>query len=207
MDDVRRLAAAMLAGDPAAMRRALADAAQRRNGALEVAEEVAGPALRHLDAALGCRPSSRPRVALAAAEVETWLAGATPPPRHGGPVALVGTPSKEEHRVAALVLVAALRDAGWDARGPRGWDEEGLVAAVREEGPEAVYLSATAPAQLLEARDLAQALRRTSWRGALVVGGVLFRRDPSLHRELGADGTAHDARAAARQSRSLWARP
>lgn len=71
-----------------------------------------------------------------------------------------------------------------------------VVAAVREQRPEVIALSATLPPHVDEIRDLIVAIRDEGHTQPIVVGGRPFLQVADLHERVGADGTAPDAVAA-----------
>lgn len=115
------------------------------------------------------------------------------------PRGLIACPPNELHEVGPRMLADALEADGWqvDFFGVRT-PLSGVVAAVRERRPRFVGLTCAIPRNLDGLRDTIRDLHDEL--GAecppIVVGGNVFRGDPELWKESGADLFAPDLDAA-----------
>lgn len=120
--------------------------------------------------------------------------------RRGGPVlrALLMPAPNEQHTFGLFMIGEFMRRAGWDAwTGPLPTNKE-LKALIGSGEFSVVGLSASSNGRLGPLAKTIAMVRRLSGDRPLciMVGGALFAEDPGLVAEVGADGTAADARQA-----------
>lgn len=118
----------------------------------------------------------------------------------GGPKlrALLMPAPNEQHTFGLFMIGEFMRRAGWDAwTGPLPVDRD-LKAMIKSGNFSVVGMSASSERRLGSLTKTIAAVRRLSGDRPLciMVGGFLFSSNPSLVAEVGADGTATDARQA-----------
>jgi methanogenic corrinoid protein MtbC1 len=124
-----------------------------------------------------------------------------------GKRALVCCGPHELHQIGAWMVADFLELDGWDAR-LLGADTTipGLLDLIREFRPRLLALSIAMPFHLAQSRRMIERVRQHPAAAGLriMVGGQAFLRVPELVQAMGADGTAADARGAARLARTWW---
>ena len=109
--------------------------------------------------------------------------------------ALLATLPGEKHVFGVDMVAVFMRNAAWDVRLERDLDADDVASASSHEwfGVFGITLSAESDLERL-ARTI-QAVRETSANAELgvMVGGPLFKRNPNLVAQVGADATAADA--------------
>ena len=124
------------------------------------------------------------------------------------PLLVAACAPRERHEIGLRMLCDLLELDGWDtvylgASVP----DEALVAMIRDRQPDVLALSASTTPQIV---DLETTIRQVRTQLAappfIIVGGRAFADDPELPGRIGADGVAHDARAAVRVLSSVAGR-
>lgn len=135
---------------------------------------------------------------------ETFLAGAPAGPV--GEVLLTSCPGESHTLGLSLVAEFFVRD-GWAVHIVTPTDERDLLAEVRQSAPDVLGISVACAFRVPALRRTIQRIRVASGNPALavIVGGQLFQADPDLVAQVGADGTAVDAREAPRVAHALVA--
>lgn len=135
---------------------------------------------------------------------ETFLAGAPAGPV--GEVLLTSCPGETHTLGLSLVAEFFVRD-GWAVHIVTPTDERDLLADVRQSSPDVLGISVACAFRVPALRRTIQRIRIASGNPALavLVGGHLFQADPDLVGQVGADGTAVDAREAPRVAHALVA--
>lgn len=122
--------------------------------------------------------------------------------------ALLTVAPGEQHTLGLFMVRDFFRRAGWFVPGgtPRTVDE--ISGIVRNEWFAVVGLSLACERHIGALRDTIRAVRRASRNGdvGVLVGGPLLIAQPDLAAEVGADGTAGDARSAAEIAASRFVR-
>lgn len=122
--------------------------------------------------------------------------------------ALILPAPDEQHMFGALVVADFLRRAGWDVNCGPAVPEAELMRMAADRKYTLVGLSVSTDAALAALPRQIEALRSHSLNPAVevLVGGWKFSENPDLASEVGADGTAADAGAAALQFESRLAK-
>ena len=117
--------------------------------------------------------------------------------RNGGRVILAGYAPGEQHLLGLLMVVRFLRRDGWfmhNLGGDLPAEEFGIVAVKFR--PALCLISAASLERIEAVARTTLALREAGVEAPVLVGGAIFRQDPSLVAKVGAAGTAPDAAAA-----------
>ncbi|MFO1125423.1 MAG: cobalamin B12-binding domain-containing protein [Methylocystis sp.] len=118
-----------------------------------------------------------------------------PPARDPRQRALLATLPGEKHVFGVDMVAAFMRNAAWDVRLERDLEADNVASVSADEwfGVFGITLSAESDLERL-ARTI-QAVRESSANAELgvMVGGPLFKRNPNLVAQIGADATAPDA--------------
>lgn len=122
------------------------------------------------------------------------------------PCAFIACPPNELHEVGPRMLADALEADGWqiDFFGVRTPLRD-VIAAAREREPRFIGLTCAIPRNLDGLKDTVRDLREGLGPACppIVVGGNVFRGDPGLWKESGADMFAPDLAAAVEMLRRL----
>lgn len=112
--------------------------------------------------------------------------------------AMLTQPGDEQHSFGLSIVAEFFRRAGWEIHGGPGGSASDPVARVRAEWFDVVGFSIGSEARLPWLRDTIAGVRLASRNHGLVVmvGGPLFTLHPEWVGQVGADGTARDAREA-----------
>lgn len=114
------------------------------------------------------------------------------PPHHRIVVACV---SGDLHEIGARILADFFEMEGWDAcYAGANMPTEGLAEMVKEQKADVLAVSATMVHHVDRVRDAVAAVRASQPRTAILVGGYPFMISPDLYKEIGADGTASNAK-------------
>jgi methanogenic corrinoid protein MtbC1 len=135
---------------------------------------------------------------------EAFLAGAPAGPV--GEVLLTSSPGESHTLGLYLVAEFFVRD-GWAVHVTTPTDERDLLADVRQSAADVLGISVACGYRLPALRRTIQRIRAASGNPALIVlvGGRQFQDEPDLVAQVGADGTAVDAREAPRVAHALLA--
>jgi MerR family transcriptional regulator, light-induced transcriptional regulator len=121
---------------------------------------------------------------------------------------LVAGAAREQHTLGITIVAEFLRRDGWDVVLPPASDDlRDLVAVVEGERFDVVAISAATDRAAVGLRQAIRDLRRRGRNREMkvLVGGRAFADNPELVRQVGADASAQDARAAANLAVSmLW---
>jgi len=153
---------AVVAGEETGARKVLERLYLARVPLLEQCEELVASGMRRLgdEWATGVVSSARVRVAAGIAERSLSYAVSTLPPiDENAPVALVVTPTGEEHRLPALMAGAVLRGAGWDTRDVEATPAAEVAQLARQTDPALIVISVTVQAAGDAVAELQDALR------------------------------------------------
>lgn len=129
--------------------------------------------------------------------VAQLYAQVTPPAPTRGKIVLTGIRG-ELHHVGANLVADVLEADGWDVRYLSSNLPHGdILAAIDEHQADILGLSATMLFSLPQVREVIAAVRGRfgPHRPRIVLGGGIFRQDPTLAATLGADGSGTDVRA------------
>jgi methanogenic corrinoid protein MtbC1 len=131
---------------------------------------------------------------------DTPLPSATKPPR-----ALLAQPAEEQHLFGLAMVAEFLRRDGWDVLGGVGGSVPDPGARVREDAVDIVGLSIGSDERLDWVHETVQRVRAMSLNQnvKVLVGGPVFVLHPDWAAEVGADGTARDARQAVELAHAL----
>jgi methanogenic corrinoid protein MtbC1 len=112
--------------------------------------------------------------------------------------ALFAQPREEQHSFGLSMVAEFFRREGWDVVGGVGGAVADPAALVRQEWVDVIGLSIGSDTRLQWLRDCITATRAASRNPDLLVlvGGPIFSARPEAADEVGADGTASDARQA-----------
>lgn len=112
--------------------------------------------------------------------------------------AMLAQPPDEHHSFGLSIVAEFFRRAGWEIHGGPGGAARDPVARVRAEWFDLVGFSVGSEVRLPWLREAVAGVRRASRNPGLVVlvGGPLFAIHPEWVAEVGADGTARDAKEA-----------
>jgi methanogenic corrinoid protein MtbC1 len=104
----------------------------------------------------------------------------------------------EQHTFGLVMVAEVFRRSGWQVWGDLPMSRQDLMRIVRAEWFDAVGLSAGSESRLSVLATLVEDVRMESrnTQVAVLVGGPIFVDRPDLAQEIGADGTAQDARVA-----------
>ena len=110
--------------------------------------------------------------------------------------ALLAAMPGDLHTFGISMVEEFFRRAGWDVKGGHYQSCKDLVIAVREESFDLVGLSVSSDLLLGDLTSVIASIRNASRNSAVrvVVGGRLFVEHPEFATQVGADGTAADAR-------------
>lgn len=116
----------------------------------------------------------------------------------GAPRALLAQPPNEQHMFGLSMVAEFLRRAGWEVLGGVGGAVTDPAARVQVERVDLVGLSVGSDNYLDWARETIWRIRQSSVNAGVhvVLGGPIFVSRQALALELGADGSARDAREA-----------
>ena len=116
----------------------------------------------------------------------------------GGRRAMLAQPPDEQHSFGLSIVAEFFRRAGWEIHGGPGGAASQPAARVRAEWFDMVGFSIGSELRLPWLRTTVAHVRQASRNAAVVVlvGGPLFLLHPEWVAEVGADGTAQDARQA-----------
>lgn len=119
--------------------------------------------------------------------------------RTGGRRALFAAMPGDQHSFGTVVIDEIFRRAGWDTLRIGDADPMELIGRVAGEWFDLVGLTVSCGRHVPGLRSLITAMRNVSRnpRACVMVGGRIFVDNPELAVNVGADGTARDARAAA----------
>jgi methanogenic corrinoid protein MtbC1 len=114
--------------------------------------------------------------------------------------AMFAQPAEEQHSFGLSMVAEFFRREGWDVFGVIGGASDDPAARVRREWADLVGFSIGSELRLDWLRVRITEVRRLSRNPGVVimVGGPIFALNPGWVASVGADGTAHDARDAAR---------
>jgi methanogenic corrinoid protein MtbC1 len=130
------------------------------------------------------------------ADAKTWLPGCR---------ALLMPAPEEQHTFGLFMIGEFMRRAGWDAwTGPLP-EKKDLEQLITSGGFGVVGFSASADSRLSDLTDSIALVRRLSQGRPLciMVGGYIFAERPSLVKDVGADGTANNAKDAIKLAHRL----
>jgi methanogenic corrinoid protein MtbC1 len=115
--------------------------------------------------------------------------------REKGKILLTGVEG-ELHNIGAVMVGDLLESSGWQVRFlGSNLPDTAILAAVRDEHPSHVGISATMLFNVPAVRRLIGAIRsELAERVRILVGGAVFRTMPDLWRQVGADAFAADLR-------------
>ncbi|MFP4312271.1 MAG: B12-binding domain-containing protein, partial [Nitriliruptoraceae bacterium] len=124
-------------------------------------------------------------------------------PRNGRSI-VVASVGGDLHEVGARMLADLFELRGWESTflGANTPVEE-LVALVVDTAPDVLAISATLPTHVEQVRASITALRDAGSDTIVLVGGRPFLQVTDLWRQVGADGTAPDARSAVEEATRL----
>lgn len=119
--------------------------------------------------------------------------------------AMLAQPTDEQHGFGLSMVAEFFRRAGWEIHGGPGGAARDPAARVRAEWFDMVGFSIGSEGRLTWLRDTIAAVRSASRNQAIVVmvGGPLFTLHPQWVAQVGADGTALDARLAPAMAENL----
>ena len=131
---------------------------------------------------------------------DTPLPSSTQPPR-----ALLAQPAQEQHLFGLAMVAEFLRRDGWDVLGGVGGSVPDPGARVREDAVDIVGLSIGSDDRLDWLHETVHRVRAMSINRdvKVLVGGPVFVAHPEWAAEVGADGTARDAREAVELAHAL----
>jgi len=117
--------------------------------------------------------------------------------------ALFAQACDEQHSFGLSMVAEFFRREGWDVFGAFGCGVEDPAERARKEWADVVGLSIGSERRMDWLRQCIAAVRASSCNPAVVVmvGGPIFRLHPDWVSDVGADGTAQDARDAAQDAR------
>jgi methanogenic corrinoid protein MtbC1 len=107
-------------------------------------------------------------------------------------------PTGELHEIGVRMLADIFELSGWDtyylgANTP----DSGILSTIESQQPEIVAISATMTFHLNKVENLINFIRRSNLSNSkILVGGYVFKADPNLWKEVGANGFAPDAETA-----------
>nr|WP_255481815.1 MULTISPECIES: cobalamin B12-binding domain-containing protein [Ramlibacter] len=193
---------ALLAEVPVAPARLLAGAARAGLDGDAYGLSVLVPALHEVGRlwqvdAIG--PAQEQQCTARAAQLLEHLSGGHRPAPRSGRTAVCACVVGERHELGLRMVAGFLRAAGWTVSCPDPHqDPAGLLRAVIGSRASLVAISATMLQHLHALESVIAALRamRECAHVPVLVGGQAFETDPGIWREIGADGTAADAREA-----------
>jgi methanogenic corrinoid protein MtbC1 len=112
--------------------------------------------------------------------------------------AMLAQPNDEQHSFGLSMVAEFFRRAGWEIHGGPGGAASNPAARVRAEWFDLVGLSVGSEARLPWLTRTVAAVRQVSrnQRVVVIVGGPIFTLHPEWVQQVGADGTALEARAA-----------
>ncbi|MEW6184893.1 MAG: B12-binding domain-containing protein [Thermodesulfobacteriota bacterium] len=147
---------------------------------------------------------------LASAMVSRVMAALSPrftPLEYSKGRAVVTSAPNEFHAIGGWMVSDLLEMDGWQVQflGPNTPERE-LVTLLKEFLPHLLSLSIIMPFNLDRARGVIQEIKKDPGLQEIriMVGGLVFQNAPSLWKQLGADGFAADARAAATLAQQWW---
>lgn len=190
------LLVALLAGDEREADGVFKKAVKRGADAAVLAKELVQPALDEVGRLweAGEVSVAEEHLATALASRAFLLHGAcAEPPPLGAPRLVLTCLAGEFHELGARIVAEVGRREGWQvellgANVPR----EAALRYVAERAPEAVGLSLCLACHLVEAAAMIERIRKAAPATRVLVGGLAFRRDPSLAAASGADACFAD---------------
>lgn len=120
-------------------------------------------------------------------------------PATTGRILVAGAP-REQHTLGITIVAEFLRRDGWEViLPPASDDSRDLVSAAEANWFDVVAISAATDRSAAQVRLVIREMRRRGRNGELkvIVGGRAFTESPELVHQVGADGSAADARGAA----------
>lgn len=174
----------LVAADETGARRVLERLRLARVPLLDQVEELLAPALQRVGDACAAGTVSRASCRIAAGIGErtlSWAVSRLDDPAPSAPLALVITPSGDDHRLPALMAGAVLRDGGWAARRIDGVAVGEVVELIRRVRP-ALAVVSFALSDLTETVAEIRAALEESTGVAVLVGGP-GRRLRALHEQ------------------------
>lgn len=190
------LLVALLAGDEREVDAIFRRAARRGADAAVLARDLVQPALDEVGRLWESGGLSVAEEHLATALVSRAFllhGGCAAPPALGAPRLVLTCLAGEFHELGARIVAEVGRRAGWQvellgANVPR----EAALAYVAQRTPQAVGLSLSLAGHVPEAAAMVARIRAAAPSARVLVGGVAFRRDPSLADVTGADACLSD---------------
>lgn len=191
------LLVALLAGDEASVHAIFERARAHRTDLALVARDLVQPALEQVGAMW-----RRGEIGVAEEHLATALVARAfqlvardlAPPRLGAPRLVLVCPCGEFHDLGARIAAEIGRQEGWQveflgASVPR----EAAIQFLAVRRPEAVGLSVTLAAHIVECASLVKEIRKIAPHAKVLAGGLAFRLDPELAPHAGADACVTDA--------------
>jgi methylmalonyl-CoA mutase cobalamin-binding domain/chain len=191
------LLVALLAGDESAVLAVFERERARRTDLAVVARDLVQPALEQVGAMW-----QRGEIGIAEEHLATALvarafqlgARDVTTPRLGAPRLVLVCPGGEFHDLGARIAGEIGRQEGWQvellgANLPR----EAVIQFVAMRRPDAVGLSVTLAAHVVECGSIAEEIRKAAPDVKVLAGGLAFRLDPELVPFAGADACVTDA--------------
>lgn len=134
-------------------------------------------------------------------EVVHEIAGRVPPdqaPTAGGRCALFASMPGDQHNFGTVVIDELFRRDGWSTDRISEAETADLLARVSDDWFDMIGLTVSCDCHIGSLASIIAAMRNVSRnpRVCVMVGGRIFSADPDLATEVGADGTARDAKLA-----------